>query len=116
MLLGPTVATAGLSVQIPMAAVADVLLGNATWTKSAQTFLFTLGGTVLILVGFFYINMVGSKGAMINEAAHVNSSNEEDDNEKFEEASLLSDQPSISRGDEMIVTRSSADKVHRPLK
>lgn len=36
MLLGPTVATAGLSVQIPMAAVADVLLGYVNWTSSVQ--------------------------------------------------------------------------------
>ncbi len=31
MILGPTVATLGLSVQIPMAAAADLAFGNAKW-------------------------------------------------------------------------------------
>ncbi|KAG1661194.1 hypothetical protein FOA52_006000 [Chlamydomonas sp. UWO 241] len=60
MLLGPTVATAGLSVQIPLAAATDLLLGNAGWAHSAATVVFTLGGTTLILGGFFYINLASS--------------------------------------------------------
>lgn len=36
MLLGPTIATLGLSVQIPMAAGADLVMGHAPWMRSAK--------------------------------------------------------------------------------
>ena len=36
MLLGPTIATLGLSVQIPMAAGADVTLGRAKWIHQGK--------------------------------------------------------------------------------
>ena len=36
MLIGPTVATLGLSVQIPMAAAADLFLGKARWIASGK--------------------------------------------------------------------------------
>lgn len=55
--LGPTVATLSLSVQIPMAAVAESIIGAATWLGSVSSILMTLGGTCLILAGFLGINL-----------------------------------------------------------
>lgn len=64
MLLGPTVATLGLSVQIPMAAVAELMVGHPAWVKRASWIAMTLGGTGLILLGFVGVNMssAGGKG------------------------------------------------------
>eukprot|EP00199_Chlamydomonas_sp_CCMP681_P000958 CAMPEP_0119103646 /NCGR_PEP_ID=MMETSP1180-20130426/2047_1 /TAXON_ID=3052 ORGANISM="Chlamydomonas cf sp, Strain CCMP681" /NCGR_SAMPLE_ID=MMETSP1180 /ASSEMBLY_ACC=CAM_ASM_000741 /LENGTH=527 /DNA_ID=CAMNT_0007088205 /DNA_START=60 /DNA_END=1643 /DNA_ORIENTATION=+ len=61
MLLGPTVATLSLSVQIPLAATADVLLGEAPgWTHQGRTIAMTGAGVLLILVGFVGINLLPS--------------------------------------------------------
>ena len=57
MILGPTVATLGMSIQIPMAAAVDFVLGRAKWMRSTETLLMTLGGTALILSGFCVINL-----------------------------------------------------------
>eukprot|EP00775_Hariotina_reticulata_P009993 gene9993-10148_t len=59
LLLGPTVATLGLSVQIPVAAVVDVVAGHARWLSSAKAMAMTLSGTGLIMVGFFAGNLAG---------------------------------------------------------
>lgn len=59
LLLGPTIATLGLSVQIPIAAVAEAVFGQAAWLASARTTAMTLGGTGLILFGFFWGNLAG---------------------------------------------------------
>jgi hypothetical protein len=51
-LLSPTAATAGLSAQIPVAAVIDALLGNRAWTATpASVALFVLG-SVAVVAGF----------------------------------------------------------------
>lgn len=57
LLLGPTIATLGLSIQIPMAAVADLFLGSPTWVRNGGTIAMTLLGTLLILVGFVEVNL-----------------------------------------------------------
>lgn len=56
-ILGPTVATIGMSIQIPMAAALDFILGRAKWLGSTKTLLMTIGGTTLILAGFCVINL-----------------------------------------------------------
>ena len=60
MILGPTIATLGMSIQIPMAAAVDFVLGRAKWLGSTKTLLMTLGGTSLILAGFCIINLPAS--------------------------------------------------------
>mmetsp|Transcript_2965 Transcript_2965/g.10510 ORF Transcript_2965/g.10510 Transcript_2965/m.10510 type:complete len:363 (-) Transcript_2965:620-1708(-) len=53
LLLGPTLATVGLSLQVPMAIVAEILFGRAAWVgRVGRTFLTFLGGA-LVLGGFF---------------------------------------------------------------
>lgn len=59
LLLGPTLATLGLSTQIPLAAVADLFLGQPTWVQHVGTVTLTLLGTALILAGFFKVNSSG---------------------------------------------------------
>ena len=59
LLLGPTVATLGLSVQIPIAAAAEAAAGRAEWLARGATAAMTLGGTALILLGFFAGNLAG---------------------------------------------------------
>jgi drug/metabolite transporter (DMT)-like permease len=69
LLLGPTVATLGMTVQIPLATAADVVLswaglGHPHWLDSTQATLLTAAGTVAILAGVFGINCSsGSEGS-----------------------------------------------------
>jgi solute carrier family 35 protein F5 len=59
LLLGPTIATLGLSVQIPVAAVVEVLLGTPKWLSSSSSMAMMLSGTTLIMAGFFAGNLAG---------------------------------------------------------
>lgn len=59
LLLGPTIATLGLSVQIPVAAVVEVLMGTPKWLSSSSSIAMTLSGTSLIMAGFFAGNLAG---------------------------------------------------------
>lgn len=56
LLVGPTVATLCLSIQIPIAAGAEALRGSPAWTRSGAAMAATAAGTALILAGFFGIN------------------------------------------------------------
>ncbi len=58
---GPTIATLGLSVQIPIAAAVEAALGQAAWLSSGKTTAMTVGGTLLILLGFFWGNLAGKE-------------------------------------------------------
>lgn len=59
LLVGPTIATSGLAMQVPIAIFLDPIFGNPSWMKSIYTALLTfLGGTV-ILAGFFGITASG---------------------------------------------------------
>lgn len=55
-LVGPTMATLGLSVQIPIAAAAEALLGTPAWTRDGRTVGLTLLGTSMILAGFIGVH------------------------------------------------------------
>jgi hypothetical protein len=59
LLLGPTIATLGLSVQIPIAAVAEAVWGHPRWLTSGATIGMTVAGTLLIMAGFFWGNLAG---------------------------------------------------------
>ncbi|KAL4535240.1 hypothetical protein Ndes2437A_g05967 [Nannochloris sp. 'desiccata'] len=60
LLVGPTLATAGLSMQVPIAIVLDAIFHNPRWMHSLGTAVLTfLGGTV-ILVGFFALTASSS--------------------------------------------------------
>jgi solute carrier family 35 protein F5 len=52
LLLGPSVATLGLSMQIPVAAAVEPFTGHPAWLHSAATIAMTLMGTALVLMGF----------------------------------------------------------------
>ncbi len=54
---GPTVATAGLSMQVPIAVVLDVLFRSPAWLGSVGPAVLTFAGGALILAGFFGINL-----------------------------------------------------------
>lgn len=68
LLLGPTIATLGLSVQIPVAAVVEVIIGVPKWLSSARSMVMMLCGTALIMVGFFAGNLAG--GGKVAGAHH----------------------------------------------
>ncbi len=57
LIIGPTMATLALSVQIPMAAFGDIISDDAAWTKHWMTIMMTVGGTLLIVAGFVGINL-----------------------------------------------------------
>jgi len=59
LLLGPTIATLGLSVQIPVAAVVEALIGHPKWLSSGAAMAMTLSGTGLIMAGFVAGNLAG---------------------------------------------------------
>jgi solute carrier family 35, member F5 len=53
LLVGPTLATAGLSMQVPIAIFLDALFHDPRWMHSLGTALLTFLGGTIILVGFF---------------------------------------------------------------
>jgi solute carrier family 35 protein F5 len=53
LLVGPTLATAGLSLQIPIAISLDAIFRNPRWMHSLGAALLTFLGGAMILVGFF---------------------------------------------------------------
>jgi solute carrier family 35 protein F5 len=59
LLLGPTIATLGLSVQIPVAAVVEAVIGHPKWLSSGAAMAMTLSGTALIMAGFVAGNLAG---------------------------------------------------------
>ena len=77
LLLGPTLATVGMSAQIPMATIADVFIGQPTWLKQPSTTAVTAAGTVAILAGFIGSNwspagdLEGREGAGDSEGSDV---------------------------------------------
>jgi hypothetical protein len=60
LLLGPTPATLGLSIQVPIATALDVALGRPAWLKGPRPAALTLGGSALILGGFVCITAAGA--------------------------------------------------------
>ena len=52
LLTSPTTASVGLSMQIPLAAVAEALLGRAGWLKSASSAAAMLVGCGFVVSGF----------------------------------------------------------------
>lgn len=59
LLLGPTIATLGLSIQIPVAALVEVLLGRPKWLANGRSTAMMVAGTLLIMAGFFAGNLAG---------------------------------------------------------
>ena len=57
LLIGPTLATSGLALQVPIAIISDALLKHPVWIESAITIVFTLVGGAVILAAFFGLNL-----------------------------------------------------------
>ena len=55
LLTSPTVASVGLSMQIPMAAFVEAAMGRARWADSGASALGMLGGCGLVLAGFLRV-------------------------------------------------------------
>jgi solute carrier family 35 protein F5 len=70
LLLSPTVATLGTSIQVPIATAADVFLGAPHWLYSWKAVGLTAAGTVLILGGVGGINLDPYRHS---SAAHIDS-------------------------------------------
>ena len=60
---GPTVATVGLSMQVPLAVTLDAIFKHPAWLHSASQASFMFGGALLVLAGFFGVNTSGPKEA-----------------------------------------------------
>ena len=80
-LTGPTLATVGLSVQVPLAVAADGTLGNPPWLHSIASALLMVCGAVEVLVGFLGVTL--STGQVQSSTLQSHTSEEE-----------LTDQPS----------------------
>ncbi|BDA40677.1 Solute carrier family 35 member F5 [Coccomyxa sp. Obi] len=61
LLIGPTVATVGLSMQVPFAVVLDAIFKQPAWLSSASSAALTFVGAALVLTGFFGINVASAK-------------------------------------------------------
>lgn len=57
---GPTLATSGLALQVPLAVVADAVLKDPQWLHSLGTAVLTLAGAIAILAAFFGLNITSS--------------------------------------------------------
>lgn len=58
---GPTVATVGLSMQVPFAVIMDAIFKHPAWLSSASSAALTFIGATLVLTGFFGINVTSAK-------------------------------------------------------
>ena len=58
---GPTVATVGLSMQVPLAVTLDAIFKRPAWLSSASSATLMFGGAILVLSGFFGISAEGAK-------------------------------------------------------
>lgn len=67
LLLGPTAATLGMNIQVPIATLGDLLLGHPHWLDSSSAVALTTAGTVAILVGVFGINLAGQSSGSHRE-------------------------------------------------
>jgi len=61
LLLGPTAATLGLSLQVPIAIALDFALQKSTWLHHAVPALLTMAGALLVLAGVFGITLEARK-------------------------------------------------------
>lgn len=57
LLVGPTVATAGLSLQVPVAFIISLLIGRLNLVEEPLTAVAMLAGAVVILLGFYDLNL-----------------------------------------------------------
>jgi solute carrier family 35 protein F5 len=57
-LVGPTLATAGLSLQVPLAAAADAALGRARWARAPAPALLTFVGAGAVVGGFLGLTLL----------------------------------------------------------
>lgn len=58
---GPTVATVGLSMQVPLAVTLDAIFKRPAWLSSASSATLMFGGAILVLSGFFGISAESAK-------------------------------------------------------
>ena len=56
LLVGPTVASAGMAVQLPIAVFVEVLVGQAAWLHQALSACMMIGGGLVIIVGFLAVS------------------------------------------------------------
>lgn len=77
LLLGPTAATLGMNIQIPIATLGDLLLGRPHWFDSRLAIALTTAGTVAILAGVFGINLAGESSRSSIELDHDGLAGEE---------------------------------------
>ncbi|KAL6766447.1 hypothetical protein ACKKBG_A36035 [Auxenochlorella protothecoides x Auxenochlorella symbiontica] len=61
LLIGPTLATAGLSLQIPLAVTADALFRSPAWLRAFWPLVLTAAGGLTILVGFLAMTLVPAR-------------------------------------------------------
>lgn len=54
---GPTLATSGLALQVPIAIVSDAIVKHPIWIQSAITITSTLVGGAIIVIAFFGLNL-----------------------------------------------------------
>ena len=59
LLIGPTIATVGLSVQIPLAVVAEMLLRSPPWLRSPSSAVLILVGALAVIAGFLGVTLTG---------------------------------------------------------
>ncbi|GAB4821840.1 hypothetical protein N2152v2_008886 [Parachlorella kessleri] len=68
-LAGPTIASAGLSLQVPVAVLSDGLVRRPAWLGKPVPAALTLTGGALVLAGFLGVNLSGSSTEPVKEGA-----------------------------------------------
>lgn len=86
LLIGPTIATVGLSVQIPLAVVAEMLLKSPPWLRSASSAVLILLGALAVIAGFLGVTLTGQTTSL--DATQVVAPN---DSNNFERESVAVD-------------------------
>lgn len=99
LLLGPTPATLGLSVQVPLATGVDAALGRPAWLSGAGPAALTLGGGALILAGFASITLAGGGVAAAHRGGGDSGGGDTGRSGSDEEAAGAA-APAVARGEE----------------
>jgi solute carrier family 35 protein F5 len=56
LLVGPTVASAGMAIQVPIAIFVEILIGHADWIHQYVSASLMIGGGITIVLGFLAVS------------------------------------------------------------
>ncbi|KDD74018.1 hypothetical protein H632_c1646p0, partial [Helicosporidium sp. ATCC 50920] len=78
LLLGATLGTAGLSMQVPLAVTLDAILRSPPWLARLSTAAWTFGGGAAVLAGFFAMTLRPTEDAVARAGLEARETDPED--------------------------------------